>query len=1051
MRALTFPAAHADSAPRFVLRTLGAFELLEQRPAVGSGDDSANEAVPILGPGKPLALLVYCTCLREQKQSRDHLAGLLWAESPPDRARHNVRQAIWRLRRLLGDVIVTDDEVIASIGTELVSDYEAFTNAVQRQDGVTALALYGGPFLSGASLPGGDDFEEWAAIERRRLAQSLLRVVEPTIRGLITSDRPSQAREALERLVQVAAEQRDAHRMAIESYLALGDRTAARRAADRLEQLSEDELESLTPIMTALITRARDVDGHTDGEGPGDGLRTITMDLVGRDETFAQVMRAWSAARQGETRVITLNGVAGVGKTRLLNAIAARCSAKGRTAVLVRAAHGERHVPFSLAASMARALSSRAGALGVTAESARELVALDPGLAGTYSTTPSSVDGGESVRRRALALLDLLSAVAEESPLALLIDDLHWCDPASQQLLDIVIGRATALPLLLVMTARGTLSSQLSHPAEQRIPLLPLDQGALVEAIHSVGTWPDDGAAAAFISALANASGGIPLGVVERLTWAIDKGLIAEQDGVFRARDWAHAASEIAVASPLDHRLLACGDVERRVLLLLSVAGTSLSGAIIADAVEPSQTHVVFDALLSLEAKGLLVREEAEWSPSHDLVLERMLALSTPDEQKRLHLALGDALLRADAVQHGATALRHYVHAHDDARAAQVFAQMVRRARAARDTRPVREMLRDVTAESLTREQTERLVRAVPAWQRGAVAHRGRVVMAMAALVVAVGAGMWWSRRMPAVTVIQAPIGVTNAPTYGDSAYRMIPPLIVRVNKKALAQNGIGDSTGSVVRVRPTNSTTQILAGGTAIVKDGIASFGGLRFRTNDTLIELTAEARGHQPVSFHVVRIGRTSGGGSRARLLDGTLAGQRVFGANASISVTRGASITGIVQMQYSAPWPTASVWAAMTPTWGDARTVGHDVTPVATPVNEDVVDLPVDVVAPDSAGHFWLLFAVDAEPSGGFVLSRSNWTLNTPRWGDGNDLASLSDSVIRLANRDGWVGLPKAYDARLNTAALCLAWTPPVPNTELRYCMSALAMFGVEVVVR
>jgi hypothetical protein len=40
--------------------------------------------------------------------------------------------------------------------------------------------------------------------------------------------------------------------------------------------------------MTALIARARDVDGHTDGEGPGDGLRTITMDLVGRDERHSR-------------------------------------------------------------------------------------------------------------------------------------------------------------------------------------------------------------------------------------------------------------------------------------------------------------------------------------------------------------------------------------------------------------------------------------------------------------------------------------------------------------------------------------------------------------------------------------------------------------------------------------------------------------------------------------------------------------------------------------------------------------------------------------------
>jgi DNA-binding SARP family transcriptional activator len=67
-----------------------------------------------LGPGKPLALLVYLAAAPGRRSSREHLVDLLWSDRPADEARHVLRQVTWQLRRRLGD------RILATVGEELV-------------------------------------------------------------------------------------------------------------------------------------------------------------------------------------------------------------------------------------------------------------------------------------------------------------------------------------------------------------------------------------------------------------------------------------------------------------------------------------------------------------------------------------------------------------------------------------------------------------------------------------------------------------------------------------------------------------------------------------------------------------------------------------------------------------------------------------------------------------------------------------------------------------------------------------------------------------------
>ena len=1030
---------------RFFLRTLGGFELC----AVNA---DGTPGVRVLGPGKPLALLAYCACTRHQRHSRDRIAQLLWGDAPVDRLRQNVRQALWRLRRTLGDAITTGDDAIVALSANVACDHQLFTHAVQRGDVPAALAAYNGAFLADISMSGGDEFEDWVAVEGQRLTQMLLQQVVPALTELTKSGRHAAARSLLERLDLVAGDVAGIQQIAAATYLTLGDRVAARRAAERLEVRVMDLEAGEAATATALIARAR---RDTPDAGTTDHGAALVMDLTGREEAFADIIRVWKRAKQGETHAVILTGIGGVGKSRLLSAVAARCSTANSSALLIRANPGERDIPYSLAAQLARTLVAQPGAMGIDPASARELVALDPGLATTFRVGASTHDDGEATRRRAAALYDLLAAVSEQQPMVLLFDDLHWCDPASRQVLSSVVARALDLPLLVVAAARGIATDFLSHPHELRIPLLPLDLATTIDAIRSCGTWPDDPGAARFVQRLAESAGGVPQHVIERLSLAVEKGWLSGHDGTWTSPDWLQASSDVMVTSPLDHRLQGCAMHEREVLLALSLAGTSLPLRVVHSAVAPASIAQVVRALSVMETKGLVMSDGDSWQPSHDLILERMIALSTAAEQEATHAGLAEAMLATGQSTSAIAATKHFLSARLETRAALVFAQIVARCRRSSDPRHVQDLAADIVGARLGSRDIDVLVRAVPWWQRSArtVRHLGFGVATLFLLLAAGGA--WWATRLPPLLTSQSVLLADATPVYGPNSYRFTPPLLVRGRP---ARPGDSDST-RVVRLRIPTGTARVLSGGEARMdSSGVAIFGALRIRTTDSIVPLRFEAPGHASVTTDLPISEQTSDRDISVRLLEGKLASQVVRGRETRITVARGAPISGVLQVQYSSDYRSASVWLAMTPSWGDPKTAGRDVTPVTTPMLDNVIDVPIEYVAPNRPGRYWILFVLAAEDSGGFILSRSNWTMGTPLWGDGNDVASLPDSVIREANRTGGTMSPIARshswskktfgESLYDRACTILPQGRKVP--DVFYCLEWLPLFGIEVIV-
>ena len=175
------------------------------------------------------------------------------------------------------------------------------------------------------------------------------------------------------------------------------------------------------------------------------------MKLVGRDEELAVVERAVDEVRAGAGRVLGVLGEAGIGKSALLAALSERAAHAGVLVLDGRGVEQERDVPFGVAVEaldgqLAR-LASGSGALARRAISARSCRRLWTRWA-WRRWVPGSAFG---VTGRLRALVEQMAC---ERPVALLVDDLHWADEASIELVLHLLRHPPAGPHLLVFASR---------------------------------------------------------------------------------------------------------------------------------------------------------------------------------------------------------------------------------------------------------------------------------------------------------------------------------------------------------------------------------------------------------------------------------------------------------------------------------------------------------------------------------------------------------------------------------------------------------------------
>jgi len=313
-------------------------------------------------PRRKVESLLAYLLLHPEQQTRDHLATLFWGDSPEDKARHSLRTALATLRQHIDEGLLLTDREHVQLNPDFrvwvdLRELLALRRRVDDPDLVTPgrlpalLALWQGDLLSGS-------YEDWMIAEREHFHARLLHTLLDLTQALRAHSEYTLAIAVAHKVLAFDPANESAHQYLMFCYMAAGERSAALRQYELCEQALLDDLD-VPPMAetTALYLWIK----QQAGEASSAAARITNLPIpltsfVGRTQQMTAVKRLLHPATH-ETRLLTLTGAGGSGKTRLAIQVA--------TDLIDRFAHGVWWVELAALSDGDLVVHAVAKALGV--------------------------------------------------------------------------------------------------------------------------------------------------------------------------------------------------------------------------------------------------------------------------------------------------------------------------------------------------------------------------------------------------------------------------------------------------------------------------------------------------------------------------------------------------------------------------------------------------------------------------------------------------------------------------------------------------------------
>jgi DNA-binding CsgD family transcriptional regulator/tetratricopeptide (TPR) repeat protein len=369
-------------------------------------------------------------------------------------------------------------------------------------------------------------------------------------------------------------------------------------------------------------------------DNPGEmGGRVASPTFVGRIEELQTLEAARVRAADAEPAVVLVGGEAGVGKTRLAAELTSRCAADG-TRVLSGGCVpvGEGTLPYAPIVEALRALLTDLGVNEVrelVGPSWPELARLLPALGEPDRT---GLHDQAAQARLFELLIGLLGRLSERTPLVLVVEDLHWADRSTRDLLVFLVRNLRRERVLLVVTYRD------DEPGQQRLGpyLAALDRAGRVQRLELARLDPVQTEAQ-----LVGILGAAPTAELVDAVFARSEGNPFFTEELLTAVRAGSSELPATLRDLLRGRVQALSEPARRVLEVVAVAGRQVSHQLLAT-VASLDDRQLDGALREAVASQLLVTRPGEdgYDVRHALVREVIETDLLPGERTRLHTAL---------------------------------------------------------------------------------------------------------------------------------------------------------------------------------------------------------------------------------------------------------------------------------------------------------------------------------------------------------------------------------------------------------------------------
>jgi adenylate cyclase len=386
--------------------------------------------------------------------------------------------------------------------------------------------------------------------------------------------------------------------------------------------------------------------------------------LVGRQADLQRILTVWAEAGHGKGQIVTLTADAGVGKSRLLAEAVERIVAESE----VRELRGRcfsygQGITLSLVADFVRALSGIYEGEGPEQAGQRLSQIVDSLLDGASEATrlelldvlrdvlglpvDSAREQSAQVRRQTLVrgLRLILEGACRETPAVLILEDLHWIDVASADVLADVLTVTSELPMLILSSQRpGTVLPWHSWSWTETMIINPFDHRDAVMMAQAV--LGESHLSPELQASIAERTGGNPFFVEELLFALRETGGLVERDGEIGLLPGAVGSVPPTLTEVLLARLDRLEVDIRGLAQVASVIGRTFAVRLLAHVLERDMTEVE-RSLAVLEGAGIAyprAGSEGEYAFKHALMRDVAYKTLVARRRRQLHTSVARAI-----------------------------------------------------------------------------------------------------------------------------------------------------------------------------------------------------------------------------------------------------------------------------------------------------------------------------------------------------------------------------------------------------------------------